>query len=132
MRTNLRMDELDFINSKRLPRPCRSLRLEEIRLLSLASLSDSLLQREAPGSICWSVSALRGTYGPRQRVWRTASSLTSALLSCSDQARALATHCSPGFPLSLRGNAVRRTHQLNAHSTASCSNNWAELGCLWR
>ena len=98
IRTNLRMVELDFMNSKRLPSPCRSWRLEEIRLLTLASLPDSLLQREAPWSICWSVCALRGACGPRQRVWRTASPLTPALLSCSDQARALAARCSPGFP----------------------------------
>jgi hypothetical protein len=34
-----------------------------------------------------------------------------------------------------RGGAIHSTaysHQLKAHSTASCSSNWAELGCVWR
>jgi len=59
------MVEFEFINSKRLPRSWRSLCLEEIGLLTLALLADSLLQRDTPWSICWSVPALTGAYGPR-------------------------------------------------------------------
>ncbi|HEY6407673.1 MAG TPA: hypothetical protein VIY29_09425, partial [Ktedonobacteraceae bacterium] len=42
--TNLRKDEFVLIKSQRLPRPWWSLRLEEIRLLTLALLPGSLLQ----------------------------------------------------------------------------------------
>jgi hypothetical protein len=78
IRTNLRMAELDFKKSQRLPRPWRSLRLEEICLLTLALLPGSLLQRDVPWSICSSVPTLTGACDPRERVWHTASPHPSA------------------------------------------------------
>ncbi len=73
IRTNLSMVEFDFIKRKQLPRPLRSVRLEENRLLTVASLHGSLLQKDAPWSICRSVSVLTGAPGPCQGVWLTAS-----------------------------------------------------------
>ena len=122
IRTNLRKVEFEFEFSKHLPRPWRSLRLEENGLFMLALLLASCWRE----TLRWSVSAQTRAYSPREHVWRTASPSPQHCCLAQTRRGAFVAHCSSGFPF------TQRAHQLSAHSTASCSNNWAELGCFLR
>ena len=56
----------------------------------------------------------------------------SYFLVVSDYARALAFYRDVLGATVVRELPGTYSHQLKAHSTASCSSNWAELGCCLR
>ena len=146
IRTNLRMVELLCIESEHLGRHSRFLLAGEVRLPTIVSMLDCLLSEQQAWSICWLVFSMLAAPVPGLSVQRTASPPTPALLPASVQTTeastssarpvgrlgALFAPCSPRWPSAARGSEWLRSHQLSAHSTASRSSSWAELGCFWR
>ena len=95
IRTNLRMAEFECEFSKHLPRPWRSLRLEENGLLMLALLPASCWRE----TLRWFVSAQTGASSPHEHVWHTTSPSPQYCSLAQTRREALVAHCSPlAFP----------------------------------
>jgi hypothetical protein len=135
IRTNLRIVALVCIESEHLSKNSRLLLAGESRLPPSSRCPAACSQSSSL------VDLLAGVGGAHPWPERTAHSIPShtyAAVCLSLEDRGLLARwvrCllpTPHLPSAAYVSALLRSHQLSAHSTASRSSSWAELGCLLR